>query len=146
MIDHPAFHTRREFLRTSVLGGALAATVPSFLSNTMTAMSAAAADSTTQAVTGKDDRILVVLQMAGGNDGLNTIVPFSNDHYHRARPNLDIAASDVLRLNDEIGVHPALTGFKELFDTGRLSIVQGVGLSEPEPVPLPLHRDLADRK
>ena len=79
-------HTRREFLRTSVLGGALTWTVPAFLANTFSALHADAADSATQAATGKDSTILVVLQMAGGNDGLNTVVPYTNDHYHKARP------------------------------------------------------------
>jgi cell division protein FtsX len=59
-----SLHTRREFLRTGVLGGALATTVPSFLANTMSALSAAAAESATQTVTGREGRILVVLQMA----------------------------------------------------------------------------------
>jgi uncharacterized protein (DUF1501 family) len=126
-----SLQTRREFLRTSVLGGALASTVPSFLSNTMGALSAAAADAATQGVTGKDGRILVVLQMAGGNDGLNTVVPFANDHYRRARPNLGLGEGEVLRLNDDLGLHPALSGFRELFDAGQLSIVQGVGYPNP---------------
>jgi uncharacterized protein (DUF1501 family) len=131
MSHPPSLHTRREFLRTSLLGGALATSVPSFLSNTMSALSASAADAATQTVTGKDGRILVVLQMAGGNDGLNTVVPFANDHYRRARPNLGMAAGDVLKLNDEVGLHPALTGFKALYDAGQLSIVQGVGYPNP---------------
>lgn len=126
-----SLHTRREFLRTSVLGGALATTVPAFLSNTMSALSAAAADSATQAVTGRDGRILVVLQMAGGNDGLNTVVPYANDHYRRARTSLGIGANEVLKLNDELGLHPALDGFKSLFDAGQLSVVQGVGYPNP---------------
>lgn len=131
MNQNPCLHTRREFLRTSLLGGALATTVPAFLSNTMSALSAAAADSATQAITGRDGRILVVLQMAGGNDGLNTVVPFANDHYRRARPSLGIAGDDVLKLNDDLGLHPALTGVKALFDAGQLSIVQGVGYPNP---------------
>jgi len=127
----PCLHTRREFLRRSILGGALATTVPTFLSNTMSALSAAAADSATQAVTGRDGRILVVLQLAGGNDGLNTVVPFANDHYHRARPTLALDAGNVLKLNTDLGLHPALTGMKTLFDAGQLCIVQGVGYPNP---------------
>jgi uncharacterized protein (DUF1501 family) len=123
--------TRRDFLRTTVLGGALSWTVPAFLSNTFSALQAQAADSATQVATGRDGSILVVLQMAGGNDGLNTVVPFSNDFYHNARPRLGIAANDVLKINDSIGLHPSLTGFKSLFDGGNLSIVQGVGYPNP---------------
>ena len=123
--------TRREFLRTAALGGALTWTVPAFLSNTFAALHAAAADSATQAVTGRDDTILVVLQMAGGNDGLNTLVPFGNDHYRRARARIGLKPEQVLKLNDTLGLHPALAGFKALFDAGQLGIVQGVGYPNP---------------
>lgn len=123
--------TRREFLRTSVLGGAVAWTVPTFLANTFSALHAEAADSATQIVTGKDSPILVVLQMAGGNDGLNTVVPFGNDHYRKARRTIGIAAKDVLKLNDDLGFHPALSGVKNLFDAGSLAVIQGVGYPNP---------------
>jgi uncharacterized protein (DUF1501 family) len=121
--------TRREFLRTSVLGGALSWTVPAFLANTFSAMQAEAENSATQIATGHDSNILVILQMAGGNDGLNTIVPYSNDHYHRARPKLGLKR--ILKINDDIGLHESLAGFKDLYDTGELSIIQGVGYPNP---------------
>ena len=123
--------TRREFLRTSVLGGALSWSVPAFLANTFSALHAEAADSATQTATGRDSNILVILQMAGGNDGLNTVVPYSNDHYHRARPRLALPEKRILKINDEMGVHEILAGFKELHDAGELSIVQGVGYPNP---------------
>jgi uncharacterized protein (DUF1501 family) len=123
--------TRRDFLRTTVLGGALSWSVPAFLSNTFSALQAQAADSATQVATGRDGSILVVLQMAGGNDGLNTVVPFSNDYYHNARPRLAISPNDVLKLNDTLGLHPSLAGFKGLYDGGNLAIVQGVGYPNP---------------
>src|SRR5215467_9740668 len=104
--------TRREFLRTSVLGGALSWTVPSFLANTFSALHADAADKATQIATGRDSTILVILQMAGGNDGLNTVVPFTNDHYRKARPRIGLEKSKVLKLSDDLGLHPNLTGFK----------------------------------
>jgi len=126
-----SFYTRREFLRQTVLGGALSWTVPSFLANTFAALHAETADQATQINTGRDGSILVVLQMAGGNDGLNTVVPFANDHYHRARPRLGLSESKVLKLTDELGLHPNLTGLKELYDAGRLSIIQGVGYPNP---------------
>src|SRR5579859_5649732 len=120
MKPEDTLRTRREFLRTSVLGGALTWTVPAFLSSTFAALQANAADSATQIATGKDSTILVVLQMAGGNDGLNTVVPFADDHYRRARPKLGLDGKDVLKLNDEIGLHSSLAGFKELYDGGNL--------------------------
>jgi uncharacterized protein (DUF1501 family) len=123
--------TRREFLRTSMLGGALTWTVPSFLAQTFSALHAEADGSATQIATGRDSSILVVLQMAGGNDGLNTVVPFGNDYYLRARPRLRLPADALLKLNDELGLHPGLTGFRELFDSAHLSIVQGVGYPNP---------------
>jgi uncharacterized protein (DUF1501 family) len=124
-------HTRREFLRTTMLGGALSWTVPVFLADTFSALNADARDSATQTVTGRDGTILVVLQMAGGNDGLNTVVPYANDDYHRARPRLGLSAADVLKLDGNIGLHRSLQGFKSLYDAGQLSVVQGVGYPNP---------------
>jgi uncharacterized protein (DUF1501 family) len=123
--------TRREFLRTSVLGGALAGTVPAFLCNTFSALHAAAADSATQTATGKDSTILVVLQMAGGNDGLNTVVPYANDLYFQARQRIAVPAKSILKINGQVGLHPALAGFKGLYDAGHLSLIQGIGYPNP---------------
>jgi uncharacterized protein (DUF1501 family) len=131
MRNEITLQTRREFLRKTVLGGALSWTVPTFLANTFSALQAEAADQTTQAATGRDATILVILQMAGGNDGLNTVVPVTNDYYHRARPRIGLAESKVLRLNDDIGLHHSLAGIKELYDAGRLAVVQGVGYPNP---------------
>ncbi|HZQ47873.1 MAG TPA: DUF1501 domain-containing protein [Verrucomicrobiae bacterium] len=131
MKNDVTLRTRREFLRTTVLGGALSCTIPAFLANTFSALQANAADSATQVATGRDSTILVVLQMAGGNDGLNTVAPFSNDHYHRARPRLGLQAAEVLKLNEDVGLHPGLTGFKQLYDSGSLAIIQGVGYPNP---------------
>ena len=131
MKTDPTLKTRREFLRTTVLGSALSWTVPTFLANTFSALHAAAADSTTQIATGKDSTILVVLQMAGGNDGLNTVAPWSNDYYHKARPQIGLKPNDILKINDDLALHKSLTGFKELYDAGQLGIVQGVGYPNP---------------
>ncbi|MBC8095549.1 MAG: DUF1501 domain-containing protein, partial [Akkermansiaceae bacterium] len=123
--------TRREFLRGTVLTSALAWTVPTFLANTFSALQADAADKATQITTGRDASILVILQMAGGNDGLNTVVPFGNDFYRQARPRIGIGADQVLKLNDQVGLHPALGAFKGLYDAGQLSVIQGVGYPNP---------------
>jgi uncharacterized protein (DUF1501 family) len=124
-------HTRREFLRTSMLGSAVAWTVPTFLANTFSALNAEAADSATQIATGRDSTILVVLQMAGGNDGLNTVVPYSNDYYQKARRTIGLSAKEVLKLDSTIGLNPGLEGFKNLFDDGHLGIIQGIGYPNP---------------
>jgi uncharacterized protein (DUF1501 family) len=131
MKNEITLQTRREFLRTTVLGSALSWSVPAFLANTFAALQSEAADSATQIVTGKDDTILVVLQMAGGNDGINTIVPYANDFYHKARPTLGLSAQQVLQLNGEIGFHNSMAGFKSLYDAGHLAVVQGVGYPNP---------------
>jgi len=131
MKNEITLQTRRQFLRTTVLGSALSWTVPAFLANTFTALHSDAADSSTQIATGKDATILVVLQMAGGNDGLNTVVPYANDFYHKARPQIGLPAGKILKLTDEIGLHGALTGFKSLYDSGNLAVVQGVGYPNP---------------
>ncbi len=123
--------TRRSFLRSTALGGAIGWTAPSFLAATFDQLHAEAADKAVQTVTGKDAPILVVLQLAGGNDGLNTVVPFANDDYRRARPTLGVKADQVLKLNGQFGLHPALTGFKSLYDAGQLGIMHAVGYPNP---------------
>jgi uncharacterized protein (DUF1501 family) len=80
---------------------------------------------------GEDGPILVVVQLTGGNDGLNTVVPWADDRYHRARPVLAVSPQSVLRLDDHSGLHPSLAALMPLWDEGALSIVQGVGYPEP---------------
>jgi len=125
-------HTRRAFMRTSILGAAVSWTLPVFLERTFMTLDAMAADSEVQTATGKDGAILVVLQMAGGNDGLNTVVPYADDAYYKARPIIGIKPDQVLKINDAIGLHPRLTGLKGLYDDGHLGIVQGVGYPNPD--------------
>src|SRR6202453_4833974 len=104
MKNEITLQTRRQFLRTTVLGSALSWTVPAFLANTFAALQSQAQDSATQIATGKDGTILVVLQMAGGNDGINTVVPYANDYYRQARPRIALPADKVLKLTDEVGL------------------------------------------
>jgi uncharacterized protein (DUF1501 family) len=114
-----------------MLGAAATWTLPVFLEKTFFALDAMAADALTQTATGKDGTILVVLQMAGGNDGLNMVVPFADDAYHQARPELALTANDVLKINDYAGLNPKLAGLKSLYDQGHLAVVQGVGYPNP---------------
>src|SRR6202140_2829413 len=129
----PTLQTRRQFLRTSALGAAASWTLPVFLEKTFFALDAMAADSLTQTVTGKDGTILVVLQMAGGNDGLNMVIPYADDAYHQARPRLRFEPDKILKIDNHIGLNPKLTGIKSLFDEGHAAIVQGVGYPNPNP-------------
>ncbi len=124
------FFTRRKFLRTVILGGAIAPTVPLFVNRTFAALEGVAASSYTP-VTGKDDTILVVMQLAGGNDGLNTLIPYADDAYFKARPNLAIPAGKIHRLSDYCGLHPSLKNLASLHGEGHASIVQGVGYPNP---------------
>jgi uncharacterized protein (DUF1501 family) len=131
MKTKPTLQTRRKFLRTSMLGAAATWTLPIFLEKTFFALDALAADAATQTVTGKDGTILVVLQMAGGNDGLNMVVPYADDAYHVARPRLRLAPDQLLKIDNHIALNPKLTGLKSLYDEGHAAIVQGVGYPNP---------------
>ena len=86
-----------------------------------------------QPVSGADDeRVLVVVNLQGGNDGLNTIVPFASQAYYSYRPTLAVRVGDVLRINDAVGLNPALKPLKELYDKGKVAVVQGVGYPNPD--------------
>ncbi|MGB1128457.1 MAG: DUF1501 domain-containing protein, partial [Haloferula sp.] len=123
--------TRREFLRSTMLGASATWTVPMFVEQTFADLHGSAKDLATQAVTGKDDSILVVLQMAGGNDGLNTVVPFEDDAYHKARPRLAKGSKDLIRLADGVGLNQSMPFLGELYQEGDLAVVQGVGYPNP---------------
>ncbi len=115
------FPNRRDFLKAAVGAPALislAPAVPPLLMRAARASAASRADGPT---------VLVVLQLSGGNDGLNTVVPVSDDQYGRHRRTLRMTASEVLKIDDDLGFHPALAGMSRMFAEGRLSVVQGVG-------------------
>jgi len=78
------------------------------------------------------DRILVMIQLSGGNDGLNTVIPLGNDLYRQARPSLGIRDQSAIRLADGMGLHPSLSSWERLYKDGRMGIVQNVGYAEPE--------------
>lgn len=78
------------------------------------------------------NKVLVVIQLSGGNDGLNTIIPYRNDIYYRSRPVLGIKREAALSLNDELGIHPALKGLKSLYDDGSMGILNNVGYPNPD--------------
>jgi uncharacterized protein (DUF1501 family) len=80
---------------------------------------------------GSDLPVLVVLQLSGGNDGLNTVVPFRDEVYYKSRPTLRIEADKVLKLNDEVGFHPALKDLHRLWSDGLVKVVQNVGYPNP---------------
>ncbi len=78
------------------------------------------------------NKVVVIIQFSGGNDGLNTVIPVSNDIYYRERPRIAVTKDKTLRLNDDAGLNPALIAFKELYDDGSLGILNGVGYPNPD--------------
>jgi uncharacterized protein (DUF1501 family) len=115
--------SRREFLRTGLYGSTLVAlspTIPTFLAQTARAASSA-----------RDGRILVVVELGGGNDGINTVVPFKDEGYAKYRKVLRLPADQLLKINKEVGLHPAMGDAAKLLESGRLAIVQGVGYPNP---------------
>lgn len=116
--------SRRDFLKAAIGAPAvlsLGSTAPAFLQQ------AAAADPTPQA-----ERVLVVVQLSGGNDGLNTVVPYENDEYGRNRKTLRMTKRDVIPIGSDLGLHPQMPEMKRLLDNGHLGIVQGVGYPNPQ--------------
>jgi uncharacterized protein (DUF1501 family) len=114
--------TRRGFLKSCVCGGAVAlgsAAFPPVLARALGA-------------SGRSDRTLVVLELAGGNDGLNTVIPYRDELYRRLRPALAIPRHEVLPLDGRAGLHPRLRELAELHQKGGLAIVQGVGYPNPD--------------
>ena len=79
----------------------------------------------------KKDPVLVVLQLSGGNDGLNTIIPYTNPLYNDNRPAVRVPDDQVLQINDTVGFNPAMAPMKRLYDEGKLAIIQGIGYPSP---------------
>ena len=111
--------TRRQFLKSSSLV-ALASTVPLFLARTARA-----------APPDRDSRVLVVVQLDGGNDALNTVVPYADPAYEPLRPKLKIAKKSLVPLSDGLGLHPSLKPLEKLLQASHLTVVPGVGYPNP---------------
>lgn len=85
-----------------------------------------------QSIKPSNGKILVIVQLSGGNDGLNTVVPYRNDIYYRERPTLAISSDKVLPLTDDIGLHPAMGPLRALYDDGLLTVINNVGYPNPD--------------
>lgn len=120
--------TRRDFIKKSGTVAALSLAVPPWLARMVWAEGTGDAFRQTSAGA---KRTLVVIQLTGGNDGLNTVIPYADAAYHSSRPTIGFKDSEVLHLNGAVGLNPAMTGMKDLYDKGRLAIVQGVGYPNP---------------
>ncbi len=116
---------RREFLKTTFGASTLLALgpgVPTFLSRTT-------AQAANRPVS--DNKILVMVQLGGGNDGLNTVIPYEDDEYGRNRPTIRFQANEVHKIDSQLGFHPQTKGLWRLYQEGHLGIVQGVGYPNP---------------
>jgi uncharacterized protein (DUF1501 family) len=108
---------RRDFLKTTLTFGATAS-MPFALSQALAAEPS-------------NERILVVLELSGGNDGLNTLVPYGDDMYYKHRPTLGIKPNKVRKLDDHYGLSPGMAGFERLFKEGKVAVVHGCGYENP---------------
>ncbi len=120
--------SRRDFLRAGLYGLGVPFGLPVLLRNTADALAAEALDGKVEE---HPERILVVVELTGGNDGLNTVIPYRNDAYYKARPTLGVPVRDVIEIADEAGLHPSLVGFERLYKDGMVAIVEGCGYPNP---------------
>jgi uncharacterized protein (DUF1501 family) len=134
--EHP--YTRRVFLQQGLTLASLAWTTPMFIERSARAMMMPLGSAVSSQPGVPEDRVLVVVQLGGGNDGLNTVVPYGADAYYRSRPGLAVAAPGqgdgaaiTLDHHAGLGLHPEFAGFKELIDDGAAAIVQGAGYPNP---------------
>lgn len=116
--------TRRTFIKGGVTVLTVGMTMPSVFTRAVVRAAG-------RPGAGTDGRVLLVVQMAGGNDGLNTVIPYRDPLYRPARPKQAIAEQDLLVLDGDHALHPSLAPFKELWDRGELAIVEGVGYPRP---------------
>jgi uncharacterized protein (DUF1501 family) len=119
--------SRREFMQATLTGAGIVAwgqTAPLFLSRTALAAG-------TTGKPGAKETVLVVVQLTGGNDGLNTVVPYADDGYGKLRKVLRMQTKDLKKIDDKLGLHPSLAGFAGLLEDHSLAIVQGVGYPNP---------------
>jgi uncharacterized protein (DUF1501 family) len=113
--------SRRKFIQLGSLASA-SLMVPSFLKGF---------EFMPPQLAGSKKKVLIVIQLSGGNDGLNTIIPVRNDIYYKSRPQIGIKRDDALSLNDDTGLNPKLKGIKQLYDDGKVAIINGVGYPQP---------------
>ena len=115
---------RRHLLRAALAGAGVQAFAPLAVPSVFAGTAHAASQT-------DDDRILVVVELAGGNDGLNTIVPYTDDAYYRLRPNLAIKANKLRKIDDRFGLNPGMAGVERIWKDGQLAIVHGCGYDNP---------------
>lgn len=123
-----AILTRRDFVKSGLAVVSVGAFMPTIFSR---AIAAASRDKSPSSSGSAPSKTLIIIQLAGGNDGLNTVIPYADSRYHQLRPRLGIPADQVVPLNDRLGLHPSLKGLKGLWDAGNLAVVENVGYDHP---------------
>src|SRR5215470_10771112 len=118
--------TRRAMIKDGLLVVSAGMIMPAIFSRGVASARAQALDGSRLAQSA-NDRTLIVVQMAGGNDGLNTVVPFTDPLYLKLRPTIGLSETKVVPLDTRLGLHPNLAPLKKLWDAGHLAIVEGVG-------------------
>ena len=118
---------RRGLLRAGITGLGIAGLGGTLLAPSLFGRAAEAA-AAQAAVNGK---VLVVLELSGGNDGLNTVVPYGDDAYYRHRPNIGLPRNELRILDDHFGLNPGLAGFERLYKDGKMAIIHGCGYENP---------------
>ncbi len=121
--------SRRDFLRRGLYGIGIGAGLPTILNRTSAALSAEAIRGTSMEA--HPERIMVVVELSGGNDGLNTVVPYGDSEYYRVRPNIGIRESELIGVEPGLGFHPSLVGFERLYKDGYMAVVHGCGYENP---------------
>ena len=116
---------RREFIQNGLGFVSLSLTMPQFLMRAAEAQNAAPAANGLPPI--PKGKILVVIEMAGGNDGLNTVVPYADPDYAKARPNIALKNSDVVKIGDKLALHPSMKSLGAMFEKGQVAVVNGVG-------------------
>ena len=119
--------SRREALQQGLCGLGVSAGLPLIFGRAAQSM---AEDEKSGGVV-NPERILVIVELDGGNDGLNTVVPYGDDAYYRHRPDIAIAAEDVRPIDDHFGFHPSLAGFERLYKDGKFALIHGCGYDNP---------------
>ena len=136
--------SRRDVLKGSILMAAAGVAAPNFLVHSVYAGNESASNggssvsaNSTQGIApgsgplASTDNILIVVQLIGGNDGLNTVIPYGSDLYYSMRPTLAIPRNTVLKIDDMLGLHPQLKGLKAISDKGHLAVISNVGYPNP---------------
>lgn len=121
-------YSRRDFLRAGMFGVGVSAGLPTLLQQVSLAQTARTLAGGAEK---HPERILIVLELSGGNDGLHTVVPYANDDYYKARPRIAINKQRVLKIDEQFGFHPSCLGLHELYHDGKMAIVHGCGYPNP---------------